>query len=223
MEGVIFDFNGTLFWDTPLHQIAWDLEAERLRGRKFNEEEHKNLLGQTNRLLSEYCLGRKITDEENKKYAREKEELYREMCLKDPSVMKLAPGAESLLEYLISNKTAHTIATSSDGDNVSFFIKHFHLAKWFDTDKIVFDQGLFPGKPHPDVYLKAAEVLGLPPSKCIVFEDAVSGVKAAVAAGIGQIYVIANDENFEQMSKLDGVTKAIRNFDEFDRNQIKKN
>ena len=221
MKGVIFDFNGTLFWDTPLHEMAWGALAKELRGTEFTEEENQKLTGSTNRLITEYCLDRKVSDEEQAVISERKEVVYREMCLKNPDIMKFAPGAVELFEFLNEHKIPMTIATSSEWLNVKFFIDNFNLGKWFDVSKIVFDQGKYPGKPFPDMYLHAAEVIGVDPKDCIVFEDAKAGIEAAYRANVGRIYAINAKERKEEYSKLPGVTACLKDFNEFDRSVIK--
>ena len=105
----------------------------------------------------------------------------------------------------------------SEWDNVEFYIKEFNLAKWFDLDKIVYSDGTIPGKPAPDIFLIAAEKIGLNPKDCIVVEDALAGIKSAESAGIGKIYAIASMEPVEYYQKIKGVDKIIKNFDEIDR------
>lgn len=72
-----------------------------------------------------------------------------------------------------------TIATATVKENVEFYFDVFHLDQWFDFDKVTFDDGSFPGKPAPDIFLIASEKLGLRPEECLVIEDAFSGLTAA--------------------------------------------
>lgn len=104
---------------------------------------------------------------------RRKETIYRELCLQDEERFRLAPGAAELLDWLCEHGIPHTIATASEIRNVRFFREHFGLDRWFDPRRIVYDDGTFSGKPAPDIYLRAAERIGLSPSRCIVAEDAV--------------------------------------------------
>ena len=83
------------------------------------------------------------------------------------------------------NNIPRTIATSSEITNVQFFIQHLSLHRWFDVTKIVYDDGVRPGKPAPDMYLAAARNIGIAAGECMVVEDAISGLQAAHAAGIG--------------------------------------
>ena len=106
----------------------------------------------------------------------------------------------------------------SEEINVKFFIKSFGLEKWFDINKIVYDDGNIKGKPEPDIYLKAAKNLGLKPEDCIVVEDALSGIESAYRAGIGRIVAIESMETRELYSKIQAVDDIIADFDDFDRN-----
>ena len=219
MKGIIFDFNGTLFWDSQLHYDAWRDFSKILRGTSFTDEEMRDkMFGHTNADIIEYAIGRKPSPDMVEKYGKEKESLYRQRCLNEPEIFKLAPGAIELLDYLKSNGIPMTIATMSEWDNVEFYIKEFHLEKWFDIDKIVYSDGTIPGKPAPDIFLIAADKIGLMPEECIVVEDAIAGIEAAKSAGIGKIIAIASLEPDEFYQNMNGVSKIIHNFNEFDRN-----
>lgn len=218
MKGIIFDFNGTLFWDSQLHYDAWEVFSETLRGTPFTREEmREKMFGHTNADIIEYATGSKPTPEMVEKYGKKKESIYRQQCLDNPEMFKLAPGAIELLDYLKSNKIPMTIATMSEWDNVEFYIKEFHLEKWFDLDKIVYSDGTIPGKPSPDIFLIAAKKIGLKPEDCVVIEDAIAGIKSAESAGIGKIYAIASLEPDSFYEQIGGIEKIIHNFDEFDR------
>ena len=135
----------------------------------------------------------------------------------------LADGAVEFLDYLKAHNIPRTIATMSEKVNVDFFIEGFHLARWFDLEKIVYDNGKIPGKPAPDIYEIAAKNLNLAPSECIVVEDAVSGIAAAKNAGIGKIIAIGPREKHDFLMSLEGVTETITNFYEFNREVLYEN
>ena len=221
MKGIIFDFNGTLFWDSQLHYDAWREYSALLREKPFtNEEMRDKMFGHTNSDIIEYLIGHKPSQEIVNKYGKEKESVYRKRCLSEPDKFKLAPGAIELLDFLKENKIPRTIATMSEWDNVEFYIKEFHLEKWFDIDKIVFSDGTIPGKPAPDIFLIAAEKIGLKPEDCVVIEDAVAGINSAKSAGIGKIIAIASLEPVEFYQDMSGIYKIIKNFNEFDKSLL---
>ncbi len=215
LKGVIFDFNGTLFWDSMLHFIAWRVYSKMLTGKPFSDEEMlKYMFGHTNEDILTYALGKKPSKEQLDKYASEKEAYYRKMCLEKPEDFKLAPHAEDFLDYLRSNNVPMAIATMSEWCNVEFYIKEFKLEKWFDLDKIVYSDGTIPGKPAPDIYLIAAKKLNLDPKDCTVFEDAVAGLTSAHKAGIGEIIAVASNEPIEYYKNIPYISQIITDFNQ---------
>lgn len=217
-KGIIFDFNGTLFWDSKMHLEAWREYSKKLRKNAFTDEEMRNyMFGRTNEDIIRYLIGRQPEKELVEKCQNEKEAVYREMCRNDKENFVLAKGVEKFLDYLKKNNIPRTIATMSEGNNVKFFIEGFKLDKWFDVDKIVYDNGKIKGKPAPDIYLIAAKNLNLKPEDCIVVEDAVSGIESARAAGIGHIVAIESMETRELYETIPAVSEIIADFDEFDR------
>ena len=221
MKGIIFDFNGTLYWDSKLHYDAWREFSKIIRGYEFTDIEMRDkMFGHTNEDIIEYAIGKKPSKEMVEKYGKEKEALYRKRCLLKPEEFKLAPGAIELLDYLKENNIPRTIATMSEWDNVEFYIKEFNLEKWFDLDKIVYSDGTIPGKPAPDIFIIAAEKIGLKPSECVVVEDAIAGIKSAQSAGIGKVIAIASLEPVDFYQKMEGLESIIMNFNEFDRSLL---
>ena len=159
-KGIIFDFNGTLFFDSKKHLEAWREFSHRLRGTAFTDDEmRKYMFGRTNEDIIAYAIQKRPTKEQVEKYGKEKEALYRDMCRKDLDNFKLAPGAVEFLDWLKENNIPRTIATMSEKDNVDFYIEGFNLAQWFDVNKIVYSDGTMRGKPAPDIYEIAAAKL----------------------------------------------------------------
>lgn len=223
MKGIIFDFNGTLYWDSQLHYDAWREYSKILRGIEFTDEEMRDkMFGHTNEDIIEYAIGKKPDKAMVEKYGKEKEALYRKRCLLNPEEFKLAPGAEEFLNYLKENNIPRTIATMSEWDNVEFYIREFKLENWFDLEKIVYSDGTIPGKPAPDIFQIAAGRIGLDPHDCVVVEDAIAGIQSAKSAGIGKIIAIASLEPVEFYQKIDSVECIIKDFYEFDRNIFKQ-
>ena len=221
MKGIIFDFNGTLFWDSQLHYDAWRIFSKKLRGYPFTDDEmRKYMFGRTNKDIITYCTGKIPSDETVEKLANEKESLYREQCLKDKEHFKLASGAVEFLDWLVENDIPRTIATMSEWQNVEFYIREFQLERWFDLDKIVYSNGKIKGKPDPEIYQIACEKLNLSPKDCIVIEDAISGLESAHSADIGKIIAIASLEPKELYQQFDYIDQIIFGFDEIDKSML---
>ena len=220
-KGIIFDFNGTVLFDSEKHLEAWREYSKQLRGTPFTDEEMRDyMFGRTNEDIIAYAIGKKPDPELVNKLGLEKEAVYREMCRKEGDNLKLAPHAEEFLDFLCENDIPHTIATMSGIENVEFYIEQFNLKKWFDIDKIVYANGKIPGKPAPDIYLIAAQNLELDPKDCIVVEDAVSGINAAENAGIGKIIAMASMEPVELYKNMLSVGEIITDFNQLDRSQF---
>ena len=119
--GVIFDFNGTLFWDSEYQESSWNeyLELYNIKLSKSQQKEY--IHGRNGKDTLEILFNRKLTDLEVNQFVEEKEILYRKECLKHK--MELAPGAKSLLEYLKAAKIPMAIATAAGKTNVDFFIE----------------------------------------------------------------------------------------------------
>ena len=121
-SGVIFDFNGTLFWDTPLHNKAWNIFLEK-RGMHLSDHEFfATFHGKNNRDIFNNLFHREHSAEEIRALVDEKETLYRQLCLE--TEMMLAPGAPVFLDFLQKREIPFTIATASDKENVNFYFEH---------------------------------------------------------------------------------------------------
>ena len=220
-KSVIFDFNGTLVFDTANHDRVWKIITSKYREKPFSDEElEKNIHGRTNKAIFEYITGRELNAAEVDKFSTEKELIYQKLCREDKN-FRLIRGAEDFLNYLRDNKIPRTIATASNRMNVDFYVEMLHLERWFDLDKIVYDDGTLEGKPSPDIYEKAAKNLQTKPEDCIVFEDAILGIESASRAGIGKIIAVVGDKS-KQLSGEEkfGVKERIENFSDFERNKL---
>lgn len=220
-KSVIFDFNGTLVFDTANHDRAWKIITSKYREKPFSDEElEKNIHGRTNKAIFEYIIGRELNAAEVDKFSTEKELIYQKLCREDKN-FRLIRGAEDFLNYLRDNKIPRTIATASNRMNVDFYVEMLHLERWFDLEKIVYDDGTLEGKPSPDIYEKAAKNLQTKPEDCIVFEDAILGIESASRAGIGEIIAVVGDKS-KQLSGEEkfGVKERIENFSDFERNKL---
>jgi beta-phosphoglucomutase-like phosphatase (HAD superfamily) len=211
-KGIVFDFNGVLWWDSHLQIEAWQIWSQRIRGSGFSEDELAiHMHGRTNRYVFSYLIGREISGIELQKLIDQKESSYRELCLAQEELFALSPGAVDLLSFLANFQIPHTIATASERTNLDFFVNHLGLPRWFRIPDIVYDDGALPGKPAPDIYLRAAHNLGLKPSECVVVEDAYSGIQAAHSASIGHIIAIGPKSTHDKLRLLEGVDEVIEN------------
>ena len=212
MKAVIFDFNGTLFADSDKHRLGWKRFLARYGKDVDDEELRTHYLGRTNPYILRRVFGEDLAPELIASRTLEKEAAYRECCLEDPASFHLIAGSGAFLDFLKAEGVDFTIATGSEDSNVDFYFDKFALGRWFDRSRVVLDDGSFPGKPAPDGYLRAAKVLGRDPADCVVFEDSISGVRAAHAAGVGKIVALSTEVSAERLMSYPGVVAAETDF-----------
>ena len=195
IKGLLFDFNGTLFFDSKLHIEAFKRYFVE-HGKEEPTEEYitQQIFGKNNSLIYAENFNPTASEEEWQAFAEAKEGLYRSFCLERPDLMKYTDGVPEMLDYLKEKSIPFCLATGSGMDNISFYMEHMGLGRWFDLDNIVCFDGSFQGKPEPDTYLLAAKKIGLDASECIIFEDGTSGLLAAKRANAGAIVCVYDHE-----------------------------
>lgn len=209
-KAAIFDFNGTIFWDTAFHDRAFDIFLKKYGIKYTDEEKRIKIHGQSNPDIMRSIFGNQLTDSEVHDFGEEKELIYRKLCVND---LKFAPGAENLFDFLSANSIPMTIATSSGIENVDFYFEQMNLNRWFRFENVAYNDGTLKGKPHPAIFQLAAQKLNLLPLQTVIFEDSLAGIVAAENAGAGKIYIVNSyGENYSRFSY-----EIINSFDEVDR------
>lgn len=213
-RAVIFDFNGTMFIDEDKHILSWRDYALKKFGREISDEEFPlHIHGHNNADIFHYLTGETYTPEEVLKMATEKELVYQRMCEEDVENLHLTRGLEEFLDLLVSNRIPIGIATASMKPNVDWYIRTFHLERWFPLDHIIYDDGaLTRGKPDPMIYLRAMDRLKVKPEETIVFEDAPSGIKSGYRSGAAMVIAIEPEEKTEEMRAMKEVSMALSDF-----------
>lgn len=214
-KGVIFDFNGTLFFDSEKHIQAWGRMGEELRGSSIGREEmQEHFYGVPNNRAIEYLLQKPCDEAELTKYSELKEAYYREFCKADQESFHLVAGAVPFFEMLKEKNIPFTIASASIKPNIDFFVESFELAKWFDPQKIIYDDGSYENKQK--MFLHAAEVIGIPIEECLIFEDSDSGIRDAYEAGCRNIIVVDSMGVGKKHEGKAGVRAIVKDFCDLD-------
>ena len=158
IKGILFDFNGTMLFDSALQEDVWKKFLKSKIGREItNEEIHKYIHGGNNKTVLSYFFNRNFSDGEVEELGEEKESMYRNMCLKDMEMFKLAKGLPDFLDKLKEAGILITIATGAPLSNVKFYFEHLNLGKWFDINKIVYTDGSFKGKTRTWYFFKSCQ------------------------------------------------------------------
>jgi beta-phosphoglucomutase family hydrolase len=178
MIALIFDMDGVIIDSNPLHRQAW-VAFNRRYGLETTEAMQQSMYGKRNDQIVRDFYGEGIAAEEVDARGRAKERLYREMITGRIEEM-LVPGLRAFLER--HRDLPMGVGSNAEPENVAFVLDSTGLRRYFRA--VVDGHQVRHPKPHPEVYLRVAELLGTEPAKCIVFEDSHSGAAAAVAAGM---------------------------------------
>ena len=198
-QAVIFDMDGVLVDTEPFHYENENRMFQKL-GIEVAEEEHSRFVGIATDRMWQYMV-----ESRNLPYsvATLTEMTIRQglETLQSLENLPSSPGLIGLLEKLLKLKMPLAVATSSDTETMQYVLSKIGLQRFFqftvcrnDVDK---------SKPAPDVFLRAAELLGVEPTACLVFEDSHNGIAAAKAAGMFCIAYSGNHGEQEQSAADD--------------------
>lgn len=214
LKGIIFDFNGTLLWDTPFHNKAWNLFLDKYRIKLSDNEIRENMHGRTNAEILKYLFKKEFTQSEVNSLAAQKEEIYRHLILN--TNFQLHDGVTKMFDFCLACAIPIAIATSSDKVNADFYYERYELKKWFPRRRFIYNDYTFEGKPAPDIFQKAVKQLFLDPEEIIVFEDSPAGIKSAANFGAGKTVIInstGDDCSQFDLLTLDNFEDAINIID----------
>ena len=200
MFGVIFDWDGVVINSANLHEKSWEILAEELG---FDLPHDHFVLGFGKR--NETIIGKMLRWSEDQvqiiKWGNRKEEIYRE--LGRVKGIPLIPGTETLIRDLHEQSVPMCIGTSTERKNIEMAIQQNQLNGLFAG--AVCSEDVIQGKPNPEVFLKASDLIGIAPENCIVFEDSTHGISAAVNAKmipVGITTTNSEEKLFDKGAKL---------------------
>ncbi|ALK97127.1 HAD family phosphatase [Massilia sp. WG5] len=206
----IFDMDGTIVDNMAFHTRSW-LEFFARRGKEYEAEAFfRETAGAQGREILRARLGEDVTDAEIAELAAEKDALYREMYGPHRAAIR---GFDAFVTRADERGVALAVATSAPPKNIVFTLDELDLRRHFAA--VVGAADVKQGKPHPDVFLKAAAQLDAEPADCIVFEDAPLGVEAARRAGMRAV-VITSTLPAEAFAEFDNVVAIVGDYDELD-------
>jgi HAD superfamily hydrolase (TIGR01509 family) len=184
-KAFIFDLNGTMINDMHFHERAWyNVFVNQLKAPLTLEQVRQQLYGKADEIFDRIFGPGRFSITEIQKITDQKEARYREEF--HPH-LKLIDGLEIILDKAKSMNVALAIGTAAPVLNVDFVLDNLNLRHYFPV--IIGPENVVESKPHPEVFLKAANELGILPEHCIVFEDSPRGLEAAACAGMSAIGV----------------------------------
>lgn len=184
IKGFLFDLDGVIVDTAVFHFQAWRRLAQKLGG-DFTEEQNEQLKGVSRvdslKKIIEWT-GATVSDEEFQTLMVEKNEWYLEL-VQGLGPQDALPGALDFLQTAYDQGLK--IALGSASKNAPMILEKLGITPLFTA--IIDGNNVVNGKPHPEVFLKGAEALGLEPSECVVFEDSIAGVQAAKTGGMSSV------------------------------------
>lgn len=200
-KALIFDLNGTMIDDMPFHIKAWQEKLNSLGANLSYEETKLQCYGKNEELL-ERVFPNRFSAEEKTKLGKEKELLYYDVYKPH---MRLLDGLQKILDAAKAKGIKMAIGSAAMMQNVNFILDHLNLHHYFDAIVSADDVNL--SKPHPETFLKAAQILNIAQKDCLVFEDSPKGIEAAQKAEMDGFVLTTMHpkEDFEKYENVVGV------------------
>jgi beta-phosphoglucomutase len=203
-SAVIFDMDGVLVDSYKAHYQSWRSAAQRI-GLHLDEKEFAATFGRTSREIIEYLWGQgRLSDAEIAAFDERKEADYREIIAVDFPHM---PGAKELLVTLDKDGFKLAVGSSGPPENVEMVLNKLDARQLFGA--AITGRDVTRGKPDPQVFLLAAERLGVPPARCVVVEDARPGILAAHAAGMKAVGVVSTGRVHADLDIADRIVSSL--------------
>ncbi len=206
-KAVIFDLDGVLVFTDKYHYLAWKEIAGEL-GIDFTEKDNDRLRGvsraESLEIILEKYQGEPLSDEKKAEILERKNNIYREY-LKEMSPSDVTDDVRETLRTL--REKGYKLAVGSSSRNTAFILEKTDLTDAFDAvaDGTMIERS----KPDPEVFLKAAGLLGVEPGECLVIEDADAGIDAAIAGGMHSAAVGAARDSHRAEADLTSIADIL--------------
>ena len=209
MPAIIWDVDGTLVDTAAEHFAAWQDLAREI-DKPFTKHDFDRSFGRRNPEVLRMLFDPDYTDAECQELADRKEGMYRERVRQDE--VKLLPGVAALLEAFESEGWPQAVGSSAPKQNLDLLLERAGVAHYFGA--VVSGDDVTTGKPDPEVFLIAAERLGVQPQDCLVLEDAEAGVEAAARAGMACAAVLSSELHTRDSLSAAGAGRVVASLSE---------
>jgi beta-phosphoglucomutase len=205
-SAIILDLDGVICDTAHFHFLAWHRLAAEY-GYELTQADNEQLKGVSRADSLSFILGlanKTLSTEQFNEDLRRKNEWYLDL-VKDMGPLDVLPGVPSFFAEVAARKIP--LALGSASKNANMVLTRVGLIQAFDA--IVDASQVSQGKPHPETFIKAAELLGIAPENCLVFEDSAAGVQAAISGGMKAVGIGSAED-------LPGALIHLANLGEFD-------
>lgn len=208
-KAFLFDLNGTMINDMGFHLEVWShILNDDLKAGLTKEEVKQQMYGKNHELLDRVFGKGTLSEEVIERYSLRKEELYQELYRPH---LALIQGLGELLEVARKSGVSMAIGSAANHFNIDFVLDNLAIRSYFQA--IVGAEDVMESKPNPEVFLKGANLLGLDPESCIVFEDVPKGAEAALNAGM-KVIIVTTTHTEEEFAQYPNVLFFISDYND---------
>lgn len=202
-KGVIFDMDGVLIDSYQAHFQSWQVLA-REEGLTISQQQFAEQFGRTSRECIGIWWGDRYQQADFPALSERKEAAFRQILAHEIPAM---PGVHRLLDALTRTGFALAVGSSGPAENIHLVLDRLDRRATFGA--VVTGDDVKRGKPDPQVFLIAAARLGIPPSRCVVIEDAPAGIEAAHAGQMKAVGLASTGRRPEDLSSADLVVRSL--------------
>jgi beta-phosphoglucomutase-like phosphatase (HAD superfamily) len=203
---VLWDMDGVLVDSGELHRRAWRVFLAR-RGVPNDDRIHVLGFGRPNDQVLPDFFGHDLSGEQIQRLSDEKEACYREIVAQEG--IASPPGVLSWMARFDEAGVHQALATSGCRANAEFILDLTGARRYMQA--VVAAEDVHQGKPHPDLFLEAAERVGVPPTRCLVVEDSLHGIRAAQAAAM-RCLALTTTHSEQELEGCDLVLASMESF-----------
>ena len=202
--------------DMEYHVRAWtEILNQDLKANLSDKAIRGQMYGKNSELFDRIFGPSRFSPDEVDHWSMEKEKKYQQAFRPH---LELIRGLDGFLKNARDQNIALAIGTAAIPFNVNFVLDNLDIAGYFQA--IVTADDVKLSKPDPEVYLRCAELVGVDPAHCVVFEDAPKGVEAAQNAGMKSVVILSTLHGFDDFKEYNNILKYIHDYTEISPEEI---
>jgi beta-phosphoglucomutase len=206
-QALIFDMNGTMINDMEYHTKAWQrIFNEELGGNYTWDEVKAQMYGKNSEVLERVFGAERFTADEMNELSLAKEKRYQEEYRPH---LTLLPGLDRFMERAYQLQIPMAIASAAIMFNIDFVLDNLNIRHYFKA--LVSADDVLLSKPHPETFLKAAQLMAVDPVHCLVLEDVPKGAEAALNANMPAVVLTTTHQQHE-FGHLDNIIHFSADF-----------